>query len=78
MRFEFAGGLSVLNLYQQYIAVIIKGEVNALSLSEKLSNRSYQTCTLRCLSSMRRNVCSWFGSTEVISIKTHLGEHKVP
>ena len=42
MRFEFTGGLSGLNLYKQYIAVIIKREVNALPLPEKLSNRSYQ------------------------------------
>ena len=59
--FEFTGGLSGLNLYKQYIAVIIKREVNALSLPQKLSNRSYQTCTRRCLSFMRRKVADFPG-----------------
>ena len=42
--------------YKQTPPVIIKREVNALPLPEKLLNRSYQTCTLRCLSSMRRKL----------------------
>ena len=43
----------MLNLYQQYIAVIIKGEVHT-------SNRSYQTCTLHCLGLRERTVHAVF------------------